>query len=203
VLKAKLGTDLDAHIQRIAPFLFRHPIDPNLLSVLGLAVSLVGAAAFAVGELRWGALAVLLGGACDLVDGVIARHHGLSTRFGAFLDSTLDRVVDMALLLGLVLHYAGTGARGLAWLAALAVIGTVMVSYTKARAEAMLGDFEGGWFERAERIVVLLAGALFGLMPLALVIVAVGSVATALQRMGIAYRRLREPTPEGGTPHGG
>ncbi len=201
MLKAKLGTDLDARIQSLAPFLFRRRIDPNLLSLLGLLVSLVGAVAFAAGEFRWGALAVMLGGGFDLVDGVVARHHGIATRFGAFLDSSLDRVVDMALLLGLVLHYAETGARWLAWLAAFAVVGTVMVSYTKARAEAMLGDFTGGWFERAERIVVLLAGALFGLMPLALIIVAFGSAATALQRMWIAHQRLT--ALEGDGSHGG
>jgi CDP-diacylglycerol--glycerol-3-phosphate 3-phosphatidyltransferase len=79
----------------------------------------------------------------------------------------------------------------LAWLAGGALVATVMVSYAKARAESLLPELRGGLFERAERIVVLVAGAVFGLMPLALAVVAAGSAATALQRMAIAYRHMQ------------
>lgn len=191
MIKSKLGADLDATIRRLLPFLFRRPIDPNLLSVLGVLVSLGGAWAFAAGEFRLAAVLVLAGGLFDLVDGVVARHHGTSSTFGAFLDSSLDRVVDMALLLGILMHYAAEGALALAWLAGGALVATVMVSYAKARAESLLPELRGGLFERAERIVVLVAGALFGLMPLALAVVAAGSAATALQRMAIAYRHMQ------------
>lgn len=190
MIKAKLGQDLDATIRRIFPFLFRRRIDPNLLSVLGVLVSLGGAWAFAAGSFRLGGLLVLAGGFFDLVDGAVARHHGTSTTFGAFLDSSLDRVVDMAILLGILMHYAAAGALGLAWLAGGALVATVLVSYAKARAEALLPEFGGGLFERAERIVVLVLGALFGLMPAALGVVAVGSAVTAAQRMALAYRRM-------------
>jgi CDP-diacylglycerol--glycerol-3-phosphate 3-phosphatidyltransferase len=87
----------------------------------------------------------------------------------------------MALLLGLVLHYASRGAAGLAGPAALALAATVLVSYTKARAESVLPDFEGGSFERAERVVILVAGGLSGLM-LALGVIALGSAIMAGQR---------------------
>lgn len=192
MIKSKLGQDLDATVQRVFPFLFQRPIDPNLLSVLGVLVSLGGAWAFAEGAFRTGALLVLGGGFFDLVDGVVARHHGTSSTFGAFLDSSLDRIVDMALLLGILMHYAAAGAFGLAWLAGAALVATVTVSYAKARAESLLPEFKGGVFERAERIVVLVAGALFGLMPLALGIVAAGSAFTAGQRIALAYRRMED-----------
>jgi len=192
VLKARLGHDFDERIARAVPFLFHPRVHPNVLSVLGVVVSLVGAWAFAEGAFRAGAVIVLLGGGFDLVDGVVARRQGRVTSFGGFLDSSLDRVVDMALLLGLVLHYATQGALPLAWLAALALVATVMVSYTKARAESVLPGFEGGLLERAERIAILVLGGLTGWMPLALGVVAVGSGITAGQRIALAHRLMRE-----------
>ncbi len=190
MIKSSFGEGLDQTIQRIFPFLFRWRLNPNALSLTGLLVSCVAAWAWFEGELRIGAGLVLLGGFFDLVDGVVARHQGRSSAFGAFLDSSLDRVVDMALLLGLMLFYARTDQLALAWLGAAALLFTVMVSYTKARAESVLPDFKGGILERAERIVVLVAGALFGIMPLALAVVAVGSAITAGQRVRIAYQRM-------------
>lgn len=190
MIKAKLGQDLDRTLQRAFPFLFRYPIDPHLLSALGLLVSLGGAWAFSAGAFRLGALLVLAGGFFDLVDGVVARHQGTASSFGALLDSTLDRIVDMALLLGILMHYAATDRLGLAWLAALALVPTLVVSYAKARAESILPELRAGIFERGERIAVLAAGALFGLVPWALGVVAVGSSVTAVQRLVLAYRRM-------------
>ncbi len=190
MLKSRFGFDFDATIRRALPFLFHPRVHPNVLTLAGAVVSLAAAADFAAGELRRGAVIAALGGLFDLVDGVVARHQGRATRFGAFLDSSLDRLIDMALLLGLALHYATSGALALAWCAGAALIGSVMTSYTKARAEFWLRDFKGGLLERAERIVLLIAGGVLGLMPWALAIVAVGSLATAAQRIVITYRRL-------------
>jgi CDP-diacylglycerol--glycerol-3-phosphate 3-phosphatidyltransferase len=192
LLKARFGHDFDARIARLLPFLFHPRVHPNALSLVGLAVSVAGAAAFASGRVREGALIVLLGGVFDLVDGVVARRQGRVTTFGGFLDSSLDRVVDVALLLGPMMYYAREGEAALAWLAALALVATVLVSYTKARAESVLGRFEGGLLERAERVVILVAGGLFGAMPLALGVVALGSTITAGQRIAIAHRRMTE-----------
>jgi phosphatidylglycerophosphate synthase len=190
VLKSRFGFQFDATIRRAAPFLFHPRIHPNALTLLGTAISLLAAVDFAAGELRRGALLAALGGVFDLTDGVVARAQGRVTRFGAFLDSSLDRLVDVALLFGLALHYAGAGERLWAWTAGVALAGSVLTSYTKARAELWLRDFEGGLLERAERIVLLIAGGLLGWMPLALAIVALGSVATAVQRIIMARRRL-------------
>jgi CDP-diacylglycerol--glycerol-3-phosphate 3-phosphatidyltransferase len=192
VIKARFGADLDGRIQRLFPFLFRYPIHPNWLSLVGLLISLAAGLAFAEGALRGGALLVLLGGFFDLVDGVVARHQGTSSAFGAFLDSSLDRVADMAILIGMLMHYAGTGQPALAWLAAFALLATVMVSYTKARAESVVPDFKGGLLERAERLLILVAGALLGVLPVALAAVALGSAITAGQRIALAHRRMSE-----------
>ena len=192
MLKARLGHDYDERIARALPFLFHPRVHPNVLSLLGVVVSLGGAWAFAEGAFRLGAVIVLLGGIFDLVDGVVARRQGRVTTFGGFLDSSLDRVVDMALLLGLVLHYASRGAAPLAGLAVLALVATVLVSYTKARAESVLPGFKGGLLERAERIAILVLGGLTGWMPVALAAVALGSIITAGQRIALAHRLMRE-----------
>jgi CDP-diacylglycerol--glycerol-3-phosphate 3-phosphatidyltransferase len=190
VLKARFGHDFDQRIERALPFLFHPRVHPNALSLAGLAISLAAAWSFAEGRFRQGALILLLGGVFDLVDGVVARRQGRVTTFGGFLDSSLDRVVDMALLLGLMMHYAHGGQAALAWLAAFALVATVLVSYTKARAESVLPSFEGGILERAERIVILAVGGLVGAMPLALAVVALGSAVTAGQRIALAHRRM-------------
>jgi len=195
MIKSTMGEGLDGRIHRLFPFLFTRPLDPNLLSVLGLAVSLAGAGFWARGAFREGLVFVLLGGFFDLVDGVVARHNGTSSVFGAFLDSTLDRVVDGALMLALALHFARVDDFAMAWLAGVGLVAMQLVSYTKARAESVVPDFKGGILERAERIVILMFGALLGWMPIAVGLVTVGSVWTAGQRILIARDRMAELPP--------
>jgi CDP-diacylglycerol--glycerol-3-phosphate 3-phosphatidyltransferase len=192
MIKAKLGDRLDAWLQALLPFLFRHPLNPNLLTVLGTLVSLGAAAGFAFGQFRWAGVLILAGGFFDLVDGVIARHQGTASTFGAFLDSTLDRLVDMGILLGIVVHYAGRGEPGLVLLAGYALVATVLVSYAKARAELFVPVLEGGLLERGERIGLLAAGAILGFMVPALWFVAVGATITVIQRFALAYREMAE-----------
>jgi phosphatidylglycerophosphate synthase len=183
---------MDAALAKCFPFLFRRPLNPNLLSVLGVLISLSGAVSFARGALPLGGVLLLAGGFFDVLDGAVARHNGTSSSFGAFLDSTLDRIVDMAVLLGILMHYAKAGEISLALLAGVASIATVLVSYTKARAESIVSDFNGGIMERFERLVVLVAGALTGYLPVCLGIVAVGSAITAIQRVAMAYREMTQ-----------
>lgn len=190
MIKATVGKNLDVWIGRLFPFLFRRDLDPNALTVTGALVSTGAAAAFAVGALRAGGLLILAGGFFDLVDGVVARHRGIATRFGAFLDSTLDRWVDAVLLVGVSVHYAREGAPQHVALAGLALALTYLVSYSKARAELVLEHFEVGLLERAERVVILAAGAIFDLLVPALWIIAIGSAITAGQRIALAYREM-------------
>ncbi|HEY8122152.1 MAG TPA: CDP-alcohol phosphatidyltransferase family protein [Myxococcota bacterium] len=197
MLKSRFGFAFDAAVLRVAPFLSHPSVHPNALTLFGTAISLAAAAEFAGGELRRGAALTALGGAFDLCDGVAARAQGRASRFGALLDSSLDRLVDVALLFGLALYYAGEGQRLWAWVAGVGLAGSVLTSYTKARAELWLRDFDAGLLERAERILLLIAGGALGLMPLALAGIALGSVATAIQRIIIAHRRLGAEPEEG------
>ena len=134
MIKARFGDRLDPWIHRLFPFLFWRPLHPDALTAIGVCVSIVAAIELARGELFAGGLLILFGGFFDLVDGVVARHQGISTEFGAFLDSTLDRAVDMALMLGLVLLYASSGDPTTATVASVVLVATVLTSYVKARA---------------------------------------------------------------------
>jgi phosphatidylglycerophosphate synthase len=190
VIKEKLGKYLDDWIHRAFPFLFLRRLNPNALTVLGALVSLGAAWAFAEGRLATGALVMLAGGFFDLVDGVVARHFGSSTSFGAFLDSTLDRLVDMALLLGLVIHYGSHAATVPQLLVCVVLVSSIVTSYAKARAELMIPHLSGGILERGERVGLLAAGGLFGVMVPALWLLAIGTTFTAGQRIAEARRSL-------------
>jgi len=191
VIKEKLGARLDGWIHAAFPFLFARAVDPNLLTVVGTLVSIGAAYAFASGQLVVGGVVMLLGGFFDLVDGVVARHWGTSTSFGAFLDSTLDRLVDMALMLGLVMYYASQGDRVAEVLAAIVLVASILTSYAKARAELSIAHLPGGLLERGERFGILAAGALFGVMVPALWVLAIGTTLTAGQRMLAAHREMQ------------
>ena len=190
MIKAKFGDRIDGWIHRLLPFLFRREVNPNALTLFGTVISLCAAAMFAVGAFQTGAIVLLIGGFFDLVDGVVARHFGRSTAFGAFLDSTMDRLVDMVVLFGIIVHYAVLGHVGTLMLAGVVLIGSVMTSYAKARAELCIPELSGGIFERGERIGLLAAGGLFTLMVPVLWILAIGSTYTVFQRFAVARREM-------------
>ncbi len=190
MIKARFGDRLDEWVRTLFPFLQRWRLHPNLLTVIGTLVSLGAAAFFATGRLAVGALVMLAGGFFDLVDGVVARQQNRSSTFGAFLDSTLDRLADMAILVGIATHFAIAGEAEHVLLTGITLVSVVLVSYTKALADKYVGSLEGGLLERGERVGILAAGAVFGFLVAALWIVAIGSAITVLQRVAIAYRQL-------------
>lgn len=192
MIKARLGPRLDGWVRALFPFLFRKSLSPNLLTVAGTLVSLLAAVSFALGWFATGGLLLVAGGFFDLVDGVVARHHGTATRFGAFLDSTLDRLVDMALLLGIAMYFAVRSQPEHVLLAGVALVSSVLVSYAQARAELVVPTFRVGLLERAERVVILALGALLGLLVPALWVIAVGSTITVIQRFAHAYREMQQ-----------
>ncbi|MCZ6782642.1 MAG: CDP-alcohol phosphatidyltransferase family protein [Proteobacteria bacterium] len=192
MIKAKLGDRLDGWIHQLFPFLFKRSLDPNLLTVTGSVVSLAAALAYAFGHFSLGGVLLLAGGFFDLVDGVVARHFGRTTAFGAFLDSTLDRFVDMAVLLGIVAHYGLSGRPGMLTLTSIVLIMSVLTSYTKAKAEQVIPYLKGGTVERGERVGLLAFGSLSGLMVPALWLLAIGTTATVAQRFLSAHEALGE-----------
>ncbi|HET7341693.1 MAG TPA: CDP-alcohol phosphatidyltransferase family protein, partial [Methylomirabilota bacterium] len=178
--------------------LFRLRLRPNHLTLIGLLVSLFAAAAFIAGHLRSAGLLLVTAGLCDLLDGSLARASGQVTAFGAFLDSVIDRYSDLVVLLGIVVLLARTpNGRG-ALVAMAGVVGSVMVSYTKARAESIGVDCTVGVMERPERMLCLIAGALFDQLEPALWILAILSNVTALQRIRFTHRAM-QAMPESST----
>lgn len=190
MIKEKLGHRIDGWIHSVFPFLFWRRINPDAMTLLGTVIAGASGLAFAGGHLSAAGLLLLAGGFFDLVDGVVARHFGIATRFGAFLDSSLDRVVDILALLGIVVCYARADQSGWAALAALILVTSVLTSYAKARAELLIERMPGGLLERGERIGLLAAGALLGVLEPVLVVLAIGSSVTVGQRFLYAYREM-------------
>ncbi len=171
--------------------LFRLHLRPNHLTVAGLGASLVAAGCFIGGQTRTAGCVLIVAGLLDLLDGSLARASGQVTAFGAFLDSVIDRYSDMAVMLGIVVLYARMPhARG-ALLAMTGLAGSVMVSYTKARAESIGVECTVGMMERPERLICLIAGAILDVMEPALWVLAIMANVTAVQRIVFTRRMMR------------
>src|SRR5882762_2377741 len=165
---------------------------PNHLTLIGLGVSLLAATAFGAGRIRAGGFLLILAGLCDFFDGSLARASGQVSAFGAFLDSVIDRYSDLVVLLGIVVLFAQMPhARG-AVVAMAGLVGSMMVSYTKARAESIGIKCTVGMMERPERMICLIAGALLDLLEPALWVLAILSNLIAIQRIAFTWRATRD-----------
>jgi len=193
-----LGTLFARLRDRLARALLSLHVTPNLLTVLGLILASAAGVAFAAStwNFRLGALFVLAAGACDILDGAVAKLGSRTTSFGAFLDSSLDRYSDGFLFGGLLLHWAYRGNHLLATLSLSALLGSFAVSYSRARAENLIDSCKVGFWERGERTVLLLIGAAFGHLPAALLLLGTLTHLTALQRLLYTRGRLEERTFE-------
>jgi CDP-diacylglycerol--glycerol-3-phosphate 3-phosphatidyltransferase len=158
-------------------------INPNVLTFLGLLVNFAAAASFAVGKFFPGALIIFFAGFLDMLDGQVARKQKRVTAFGAFYDSTLDRYADMALYMGLLVYYAVAARTSYVVLSAVATAGSVMVSYSRARAESLIPLCKVGFMERPERMVLLILGGLFNRMAPALWVIAIVATMTVIHRI--------------------
>lgn len=175
-------------IEPIARLLTRLGLTPNTVTVLGFLLSAAVALVLATGRLTLAGLLLIATLAFDAVDGTMARTQGTTSRFGAFLDSTLDRWTELFLYGALVWHYLQIGQDLYVLLAVAAMSTSVMVSYTRARAEGVGLPCKEGIFTRFERMVVLIVGLLFGVTPWALGIIAVLAGITAVQRIFVTKR---------------
>jgi len=173
----------------------RTGLTPNAVTALGLAGSLGAAALVAGGHFLIGGLLVLASAALDLLDGALARATGRVTRFGAVFDATLDRLGEAAVLGGVLFHFSQGGHRQEVMLAYIAIVGSITVSYVRARAEAAGLSLKEGLFTRPERVLVLGVGLMIDQARIALWVLAVVSVFTALQRLYAAWRGLPNPPP--------
>lgn len=187
-LARKWGTRV---VQPIARLLIRLGATPNLITVLGFALTVGVSVVMAAGYTRLSAPLLVFALGFDSLDGTVARLTGTETRFGAFLDSTLDRWAEIAIYLALAWFFVHSGQENNALLAALAMATSLMVSYTRARAEGIGVPLREGVLTRLERMVILIAGLLFNVLTWALWIIAVFAGVTAVQRI-LATRRLTQ-----------
>jgi phosphatidylglycerophosphate synthase len=176
-------------------------ISPDVLTITGLALNGVACACFAFAGakdyvmpevLRAGGLVALVASVFDMLDGRVARLRGRETKFGAFLDSTMDRYSDMLLYMGLLILYARMERTGLMVLVWVAAFGSFMTSYARARAESLIPRCTVGLLERPERIVLIVIGAVFNRMAAVLWIIAVLANFTAIQRVVYTYVELKK-----------
>jgi len=189
-------------VERLA---IRLGLTPDVFNLAGLLFGLLAGVAIAAGHLGLGGSAILLGGLCDILDGRVARTRQLSSPYGAFIDSTLDRFVEVFVFLGLVVELRGFAYGPL--LAAAAITGSLLVSYTRARGESVGVLCKEGLMQRAERLVLTFAACMLD-RPLArglgwrpgtlllwtMALIAFGTFATAAHRTVWISARLRERT---------
>lgn len=175
----------------IARLTGRLGISPNMLTIVGCVLNLGISVLIGMGYLRLGGFLLLPAFAFDALDGAVAREMNRVTKFGAFFDSCLDRISESAVMLALAWWYMSHGIYLVAILAIVSIIGAMLVSYTRARAEAIGVDCKVGLFTRVERGLLVIAGLIAGLSSLMLWVMAIGSVATALQRVVYVYKKSR------------
>ena len=192
------GRACGALLYRIVRGLALTRISPNVYTAIGLGISVLAAVLFgkASGEntarlFRYAGAVIFLAGFLDMIDGRIARATNQVTVFGAFFDSVVDRYSDVALYFGLLVYYARANRFFYVVLAAVVMITSVMVSYTRARAESLIGTCKVGFMERPERLVLVILGALLNRMaPVLWVIAVLGSI-TVIHRIWYTYQRTR------------
>lgn len=179
--------------------------NPNFLSVIGLGINIFAALLYGYGQFFYAGLVMIAANIFDMLDGRVARLTGRVTRFGAFLDSSLDRLSDMVVFLGIIIFYSRDTEYHSTLYAALtgaALIGSVMVSYTSARAESLIPKCDVGFLRRPERVVLLILGSLtvwpasnhplLNKMPATIWLMAVLSYWTFGHRLYHTWREIRE-----------
>lgn len=186
-----IGVGSNKIIRLIVRGLALSRINPNVLTFLGLVINIVAAAFLAVGSFRWAGATIIFAGLFDMVDGRVARETNQVTRFGAFFDSVLDRYSDIALLVGLLVYYGRINRPAYVVLTAIVMAASVMISYTRTRAENIIPTCKVGFLERPERVVLLIIGALFARMAPVLWVIAVLGNITVIHRMIFTYQEAK------------
>ncbi len=203
-ITSAIGEACDKVVVLIVRGLALARIHPNVLTFVGLAINIVAAALLASGQFRTAGFVIMGAAVFDLVDGRVARTTNRVTRFGGFFDSVLDRYSDLALLMGLLVYYASINRFFYIVLTAIVMTASVMVSYTRARAENVIPRCKVGFMERPERVVLFIIGALFDRMAAVLWVIAVLGNLTVVHRMIYTWqetRRLEDAQLRAGLPN--
>ncbi len=194
MIGSKVGHSLDPYVLRVYRLLFRSAVvSPNALTVFGLFFSILASIFTGIFERLWLAgVCLLLSGFFDLMDGAVARNMNMETRFGGFFDSVLDRYSDLLVMLGIFVHFLRLNAAVFSVLTFFAAIGVALIPYARARAEAASVECRNGLLERPERIVLLVIGLLFNVLKPIVVILAVLTHVTVLQRIFLVRKSVRD-----------
>ena len=199
---ASIGRAAQRIIDAIVRWLAHGHINPNILTVIGVALNVGCGLLFGMGWFFYAGIALIVANLFDMLDGQVARLSGRVTRFGGFLDSSLDRLSDMVVFVGLMVYYARPESHSTlnVFLAGAGLMGSVMVSYASARAESLIPKCDVGFLRRPERVVLFIIGALStypgstnyfaNRMPAVLWVLAVGSYWTFAHRMYHTWREL-------------
>jgi CDP-diacylglycerol--glycerol-3-phosphate 3-phosphatidyltransferase len=180
-------------LARLISWLKATGVAPNTLTYTGFVLTIVTALVLASGHFRWGALLLFTAGMFDMLDGSLARATDQSSKFGAFLDSTLDRYSESVTFLALAYFYSTRpSTRTELVLIFVILVGSLMVSYIRARAEALQIECKAGILQRPERVILLILGLLTGWMLFILWILAIFTNFTAIQRIYEVYWRTNQ-----------
>ncbi len=165
MISGKIGDGAQVILKGIIATLIFFRIRPNHLTFFGFLMSIVVAYFFAVGEFVIAGIMLIFAGLFDMVDGMVARKLGEATEFGAFFDSIMDRYSDLVMFLGLLIYYGSHGRNNYVILVGIVMMGSVLTSYARARAECIIPSCKVGFLERPERIVLLLIGSFYYMDP--------------------------------------
>lgn len=189
-LRERFDGPLRAQLEPVVRWLAMRQVTPNQVTLVALGLSLLAALCIGVGWLRLAALVLIMAGLGDLVDGMLARATDQESPFGAFFDSTLDRLSEGAVLAAVAYRFASDGRPLLVALVVLALLGSLLVSYARARAQALGVECKVGLMSRAERTVLLIAGLLLGLLAPVVVLLAALTLYTVGQRVQYVHEAL-------------
>jgi phosphatidylglycerophosphate synthase len=188
MLSARLGHFLDVPLSRFTKYI---PFSPNTLSVTGFLITVL--AAFVIPQnIKLGGILILIGGMFDMLDGVVARTTGRATKFGAFLDSVLDRYSDAFLFLSISWYLAAQGNHTGSFLSIGTLVGAFLISYARARAEGLGQDCNTGIMERPERIILLIFATLTGWIIPVLWVMLVLTHVTVIQRVYHVWKAVKK-----------
>jgi CDP-diacylglycerol--glycerol-3-phosphate 3-phosphatidyltransferase len=201
MLSAILGHELDKPLSLIIKKSILGRVHPIVLTLFGLLFNMFASGALIIGYWKSAALLILAAGLFDMLDGATARILKKTSRFGGFLDSVIDRYSDMSLLIALIIYYAGSRDMFMVVLCSIASLGTVLIPYTRARAEVYIKNCNVGIMERAERILLLAAGALFNCMETVLWLLAVFTHITVFHRIYYTWKEIQKlPQEQAASP---
>jgi CDP-diacylglycerol--glycerol-3-phosphate 3-phosphatidyltransferase len=179
----------------VVAVLARLGVTPNMLTVAQLIGGIIAGVIIASGELILGGVVMILAAALDAFDGTLARTTGKVTKFGGVFDSTIDRMFEGAVMAGILYYYLDRGAKEESMLVFVAMVGSLCVSYVRARAEVEGVSLYDGIFTRVVRLLFLAAGLLLGILYPVLWLLAVATVLTAFHRLYATWTKLRDEPP--------